>query len=80
MELLHPLMHDCGWAHDDCGPQSSIPAQMRMKPSEIFTRQRDHFCGYEYFDKYATYVQRVDDNNTVNNNMDWSNEHTLGDN
>lgn len=55
MELLHPLMHDCGWAYDDCRPQSSIPEQMQTKPSEIFTiKGRYHFCGYGDFHKNTT--------------------------
>lgn len=48
MELLHPLMHDCGWAYDDCGPQSSIPAEMKTKQSEILSiLEKYHFYGYE---------------------------------
>lgn len=58
MELLHPLMHDCGWAYDDCGPQSSIPAHIQSHQKYLPHKSDIFFFygGYGNLHKNATYV------------------------
>lgn len=40
VELLHPLVHDSGWTHDDGGPQAGVPVHRGEGDMQIYVKLR----------------------------------------